>query len=730
MHSKHTKRALLASVLSVVVCCALLVGSTFAWFTDRVTSGRNQIVAGNLDVGLYQVNGTEETPVAADTNLFMEDALWEPGHVEVIHLKVANLGTLALKYQFSVNVVSETPSVNVNGETFRLSDYIKFAVVAEEKTYTADETGRAQAIADAETANPVPISSLSVNEGGVLYPEGKTTDDIPAEEYVTLIVYMPTTVGNVANHRTGEAVPTITLGVNLVATQTPLEYDSFDNQYDTNATYLNTDEDGNILIGTADELIYFAKTVNVDRESYAGKTVKLTADIDLAGRQWTPIGNVAAYPTVTFAGTFDGAKSDTENYTIRNMYAVSTEANVASAGFFGSITGKVQNVNFENATVESTHYAGVVVGYSSANVGMEIANCHVDGATVKTRPERMTDGSYDNGDKAGGILGYCVAGDTVTGCSVKNATISGYRDVGGIVGCAAGNITDNHVENIRIVNDNTNGYNAEEQTTFGAIAGRTLEGYNASGNTEQSVEIVKGAAVGTAGELKSAIGSAEDGDTIVLAEDVTDGGFVSLPAKDLTLDLNGKSLQVTSLSVEVYEAKHILIQNGTVTGGNDFDYGLIDVFGPDQAGTLGVTLQDVVVNVTDDAAWALNFYYCAPTLNNVTANGKINMMESYGVINSGTYTARSGDSHIVNSNFGAEINGGTFTVTGEDQVIFNVSDHNNDFVINDGVFNYAKYAAQTNRQNINRSNIKICGGMFNGVSYQQEMFGQIVVGKS
>ena len=51
-NSKHTKRALLASILSVVLCVAMLVGSTFAWFTDSVTSGNNKIVAGNLDVEL------------------------------------------------------------------------------------------------------------------------------------------------------------------------------------------------------------------------------------------------------------------------------------------------------------------------------------------------------------------------------------------------------------------------------------------------------------------------------------------------------------------------------------------------------------------------------------------------------------------------------------------------------------------------------------------------------
>ena len=59
-NSKHTKRALLASVLSVVVCAAMLAGSTFAWFTDSVTSAGNIIKSGNLDVALEWANGTEK----------------------------------------------------------------------------------------------------------------------------------------------------------------------------------------------------------------------------------------------------------------------------------------------------------------------------------------------------------------------------------------------------------------------------------------------------------------------------------------------------------------------------------------------------------------------------------------------------------------------------------------------------------------------------------------------
>ena len=113
MHNKQTKRALLASVLSLVICAAMLVGTTFAWFTDSVTSGRNTIVAGNLDVELEYatVDGTgaltDWTSVDDATDLFA-DGLWEPGYAQVVYLRVSNLGTLALKYQFSINITNET----------------------------------------------------------------------------------------------------------------------------------------------------------------------------------------------------------------------------------------------------------------------------------------------------------------------------------------------------------------------------------------------------------------------------------------------------------------------------------------------------------------------------------------------------------------------------------------------------------------------------------------------
>lgn len=227
-NTKQTRRALLASVLALVVCAAMLIGTTFAWFTDSVSSGKNQIVAGNLDVELEYAtveNGTITgwTSVNGATDLF-DDGLWEPGYAQVVYLRVQNLGSLALKYQLSMNILSETAGVNMNGDTFNLSDYLQYGVVLDQRT--PFET-RTQAVAEA-AANAAALREPYTGNETIL-----ASKDV---QYLALVVYMPETVGNEANYR-GDAVPTIELGVNLVAAQDTVESDSFDNTYDQNAGY-------------------------------------------------------------------------------------------------------------------------------------------------------------------------------------------------------------------------------------------------------------------------------------------------------------------------------------------------------------------------------------------------------------------------------------------------------------------------------------------------------------
>ena len=97
------RNALVTSILSLLLCISMLVGTTFAWFTDEVTSGVNTISAGNLDVDVYYGNVADETSILGVDALFDNvngnSILWEPGAVAYEKLTVVNLGTLALKYQ-------------------------------------------------------------------------------------------------------------------------------------------------------------------------------------------------------------------------------------------------------------------------------------------------------------------------------------------------------------------------------------------------------------------------------------------------------------------------------------------------------------------------------------------------------------------------------------------------------------------------------------------------------
>jgi len=224
--AKSTKRALLSAVLALVMTVSMLVGTTFAWFTDSVTSTNNLIVAGNLDVELYYQNDevTAWEKVDSDTNVFKENTRWEPGHVEVIKLKVANEGSLALKYQLGVNIANEIGSINAAGTAFKLSDYIWYGITE------SDVTDRASALA------AVSASAKQIKDGTTLAGElAAAPAGGVSEKVVTLVVYMPDTVGNDANYGKDQVVPEINLGIDLVATQLGAESDSFGDDYDDSA---------------------------------------------------------------------------------------------------------------------------------------------------------------------------------------------------------------------------------------------------------------------------------------------------------------------------------------------------------------------------------------------------------------------------------------------------------------------------------------------------------------
>lgn len=233
-----TKRALLTSVLALVLSLAMLAGSTFAWFTDTASTGVNRIVSGNLDVGLQYWGVGEDgkkTWLTAENSeeLFDKNALWEPGYTQIVYLKVKNNGNLALTYAMQITPVHETVGVNVDGEEFKLSDYIKFGWT----TFTADGDGAPVAL-DREAAQTGVGDGAQL--GTTLHRQAAEPMEAGAEEMVALVAWMPENVGNEANYSTVQ--PTIELSLKVLATQAAVESDSFDKTYDKDAA---TDEELN-----------------------------------------------------------------------------------------------------------------------------------------------------------------------------------------------------------------------------------------------------------------------------------------------------------------------------------------------------------------------------------------------------------------------------------------------------------------------------------------------------
>ncbi|MBQ9760655.1 MAG: hypothetical protein IJW16_04845 [Clostridia bacterium] len=448
MTTRSTKRALLTSIMSMLLCVAMLAGTTFAWFTDSVTSSNNVITSGNLDVTFEYWDDVagDWADVEGKSSIFDPNALWEPGYTEVIYLKVANIGSLALKYQLGVNIVSETGSTNVLGNTFKLSDYIYFDVkeMSEAEYARFADRAAAMAIATEKTKISAGYSKDSVLLAGNPAPT----------EYVALVVYMPEWVGNEANYDSKvAAAPQINLGLNVLATQYTKEADSFDEKYDEDATYIPAwdgsvgevpaETDGKITITSPAEMAALSAAVNAGT-SYAGKTVVLNADINLDNVAWAPIGTCdsASY----FQGTFDGNGHTIYNLSVDNSadgYMYST------AGLFGWIdaaSATIKNLKIDGATVKGSHWVGVIAGYMTG----DIVNCSVTNATVVG--VNVNDDA--NGDKVGGIVGYMNTGaGMLEGNTVSNSVIAGYRDVAGLAGAVAttNTVKNNTVKDVTVI---------------------------------------------------------------------------------------------------------------------------------------------------------------------------------------------------------------------------------------------------------------------------------------
>ncbi len=337
-NSRQTKRALLGSVMALFLCFAMLLGTTFAWFTDSASTGVNKIQAGTLDIVLEKWDVEKEKWVDAEgeTLDFVkaadskdEEILWEPGCTyNLPKLRIRNNGSLALKYKVVIT--------GINGDA-KLNEAIDWTIgevaMGAEKHLLAGED------------NEFTISGHMKESAGNEY-QGLSIDGI---------------------------------AITVYATQDTVEHDSFSNQYDKDAGYAMG---WNGKVATEEQLAAVtdteAKTVKIDSpellaalavsvnngKSYREYTITLEKDIDLGNQNWTPIGT-AEHPFD--ARVFDGQNHTISNLTVNGGASNPTDLEATDQGLFGYTWTngniiEIMNLNIHNADIYAKNSAGAIVG--------------------------------------------------------------------------------------------------------------------------------------------------------------------------------------------------------------------------------------------------------------------------------------------------------------------------------------------------------------------------------
>ena len=416
MNNKTTKRALFSSIMALVLCFAMLVGTTFAWFTDTEVSGSNVIKAGNLDIEVqYTLDGETWADLDGADDLFQK-GLWEPGHTEVVGLKIENKGTLALKYKAYTNIVDETIGKTKAGKDIVLSEILTVSTV----TQQADMIGEAlmnlifNGGQNTDTTAPKSFKSGNIFECDQELAPG-------AAHYLIVVVDMAETVGNEANHD-GTHIPEIDFGLNVVATQYTQEYDTFSNQYDAPAVYpvLTADDfvaavkaGGHVIMGadiklTRAEAIPVANDVFIDMSGY---------DLDCSANTSRPFQivdgaemTIKAYDSDIVCGTYGLVRMDEAGHVTINGGNFTGE--LPNAGFIRVSGSEAQSITLNDVTVKATATDSRIIGGEiddvtlnvnggtfEAGMGFIASKGTINGATITTKsPKNMMPAVYAAGD--------------------------------------------------------------------------------------------------------------------------------------------------------------------------------------------------------------------------------------------------------------------------------------------------------------------------------------------
>ena len=356
-NKKATKRALLTSVMALVMCVVMLVGTTFAWFTDTASTGVNKIQAGNLDVALEMNTGTKENPnwenaegktlnftkkvdVATDGSTTeitpAAEILWEPGcRYELPALRVVNKGNLALKYKIQIT--------GIQGDA-KLNEVIDWTIN--------------------DAAIDLTEQHLAAKAEGAAF---------------TIKGVMQTTAGN---EYQGLSIDGI--AITVYATQDTVENDSFGPDYDANATYYpvidlaglkdaiknggNVTVDADVEVSGTDTL---SQRTIISKPTTLQLNKKITSPDNMGNNSSNFIALIVAADTTINAGENGGIDTG-----VNGAYAINVMngANLVINGgtYYGG--GTAVQVQKGTVTINGGHFA--VEPFSDARYGYNfLLNC-------------------------------------------------------------------------------------------------------------------------------------------------------------------------------------------------------------------------------------------------------------------------------------------------------------------------------------------------------------------
>ena len=279
-----------------------------------------------------------------------------------------------------------------------------------------------------------------------------------------------------------------------------------------------------------------------------------------------------------FFGALNGTAKNIifDNATVTSISAPNADGNTdnGTAVVAGSIytSGSIEGVTVKDSSVSGNRYVGGVSGYTYGSV----KNCIVENTTVTSTPDNLHNNKYDNGDKAGGVVGVFWHDNTheISGNTVNNVTVKGYRDIGGIVGYANGSVVRNIVNGLTLIQDYS--ILTTPKTTVEAIIGRHDEFEVDASNTATDVTINKVFNVSSDEELSSVLTNTAD--TIIIH--LPEGNFTLLNGsctnKKVKMVGSGEgtvlSILPTSGNYQSQTGATLLFESMTIQGQNEGNY--------------------------------------------------------------------------------------------------------------------------------------------------------------